>query len=346
MRTLSLPNKYVSITPSRAFLVATPTITALLITAGFISLVQGSTAVSPSDLFESIFFSPHQQGDAAKAISILRVPRVSLAILAGALLALSGYLLQIVSRNGLADPGILGLSDGATVAVICVTFLWPSIASTMSSLLSFAGALSVAVVVVGLGRRLLSGGGIILVGLALNIVLGSIVEIFLASGSATQFAQLLTWSRGTLNTVDGDDLRVVFFWFIVIIPVVFLLSRRFGPMLLGADEALATGVAIRQTNMLLILLAAATAAPVVATCGPIAFIGLMAAHIARAIVGDRPTEVLILSMLAGALILLAADTLGRTLFAPLIVSAGVMVSVAGVLAFFAVAGLKAARNRT
>lgn len=346
MMTSTVFGGHISLTPSRAFLIAAPALIALLIAAIVASLATGSTAVTPVDLLKAVLYPPGEQGDVAKAISLLRVPRVFMAVLAGALLALSGYLLQIVSRNGLADPGILGLSDGATVAVIGGAFLWPAIASTISSLLAFAGALAVAGLVIGLGRRLLSGGGIILVGLALNIVLGSVVEVILASGSATQFAQLLTWSRGTLNTVEGDGLRLVAFWFLAIVPVVLLISRRFGPMLLGADEALATGVAIRQTNMLLILLAAGAAAPVVATCGPIAFIGLMAAHMARAIVGDRPTEVLILAMLAGALILLVADTLGRSLFAPLIVSAGVMVSVAGVLAFLAIAALKFARGRT
>lgn len=335
----------ISLTPSGAFLAVLPVLVLLLAAAMAIALRTGSTSTDFGDLLRTLLFPDWAETEQTRMLLDLRGPRILVAVTGGALLAVSGYLLQTVSRNGLADPGILGLSDGATVAVIVSAFFWPALSAGLSGLVALAGAVVVAGLVVGLGRRLLAGGGIILVGLALNIVLGSAVEIILASGTAGQFAQYLIWSRGTLNTVDGTDARLVASWFIGVVPLVLLTSRRLGPLLLGADEAEAVGVRVGATNAVLIVLAAAAAAPVVATCGPIAFVGLMAAHVARGIVGDRPTEVLFLAMPAGAIILLAADTAGRSLFAPVIVSAGVLVSVTGVLAFIAVAAMRGLCNR-
>ncbi|ARO14615.1 ferrichrome transport system permease protein FhuG [Ketogulonicigenium robustum] len=334
----------ISLPFSRRFLVALPLLVAALLVSMFAALNMGAMQTQLGDVWAALTTPADQWSDEARSVALFRLPRILAAVLAGAMLAVSGYLLQVVSRNGLADPGILGLSDGATVAVMVTSFLMPAVAVGALGGVALVGALGVALLVLGLGRRMLQSGGIILVGLSVNIVLGAVVEVILVSGSAMQFSRLLVWSRGTLASVDAGDLRFMAIWCAAMIPCVLLVSRWLAPLLLGPQTAESLGLRVGPAYALFVVLAAAAAAPVVATCGPVAFVGLMSSYIARGLVGDRPGEVLVTAMLAGGLILLWADTLGRTLFSPIIVSAGIMVSVVGVLSFILAARLGQRRS--
>lgn len=331
--------RHISLPISHRFLVVASLLLLALLASMFAALNMGSMQTSLADALAALFLPTDALGDSARTVALFRMPRIAVAVLAGAMLAASGYLLQVVSRNGLADPGILGLSSGATVIVMAVSFVYPAMPAGHLGFLALLGSLGTALLVLGLGRHLLAGGGIILVGLAINIVLGALIEVILVSGSAMQFSRLITWSRGTLSTVDGADLHLVLQWFVVLVPALLVSSRMLAPLLLGEAAAQALGVRTVAIYAFYVLLAAAFAAPVVASCGPVAFVGLMSSYIARRMVGDRPTELVITAMLAGGLILLWADTLGRTLFAPIIISAGVMVSVVGVLTFILAARL-------
>lgn len=325
--------RHISIPVSLRFLVVAPLLLLATLGSMYFALNLGTMQTSMADALAAIFLPRDQLSESANTVALFRLPRIVVAVLAGAMMAASGYLLQVVSRNGLADPGILGLSDGATVAVMLTGFAFATVPVSALSLVSLGGALATAVVVLGLGHRMLNSGGIILIGISVNILLGSVIEIILVSSSAMQFSQLLTWSRGTLAAVDGTDMQLVAGWAAGLIPLALLSSRMLQPMLVGDEAARALGVRARLVFVFYVLLAAAFAAPVIAACGPIAFVGLMSSYIARGLIGERPTEVLITGMLSGGLILLWADTLGRTLFSPIIVSAGVMISVVGVLVF-------------
>lgn len=329
----------ISMPVSLRFLIVVPILLALIVVSFYAALNVGTMQTSPEDAFWALVLPVDQLSDTARTVAQFRLPRIAVALLAGAMMAASGYLLQVVSRNGLADPGILGLSDGAAVVVLGASFLFAPVPADLLSGFALAGSLATALLVLGLGRHLMSGGGIILVGVSISIVLGSVIEVILVSGSAMQFAQLMNWSRGTLAAVDVVDLRLVSTWFVVLVPMLLLSSRALLPMLMGDDAAQALGVRSRTVFVFYVLLAAAFAAPVVATCGPIAFVGLMSSYVAKRLIGDRPTEVLVVGMLSGALILLWADTAGRTLFSPISVSAGIMVSVVGVLVFILAARL-------
>ncbi|WP_138465683.1 iron ABC transporter permease [Poseidonocella sp. HB161398] len=327
-RVLSLP-------VGRRFLIVAPLLLLALLASCWLALAAGYSGTRAADIWQAVTLPREAMEDPARMIAGFRMPRIVAAVLAGSMMAASGYLLQVVSRNGLADPGLLGLSDGASVAVLLGGALAGSavIAPPVLAALALAGSLGAALLVVGLGRRMLTGGGIILVGLATSIFLGSIVEIILVTGSAMNFSALMQWSRGTLAAVDAADARLLGLWWLLLVPLALGLGRSMSPLLLGDAEARALGVPTRASVAAYIILAAAFAAPVVATCGPVAFIGLMASYVARSLVGDRPTEVLLAAMLSGGLILLWADTAGRTLFGPVQVSAGIMISVVGVLVF-------------
>ncbi|MFT4170916.1 MAG: iron ABC transporter permease [Rhodocyclaceae bacterium] len=337
----------VSLPFSRRFIIVAPALLAGLLWSSVTALGMGGAAVDMADVLSAMVLSTDELGRQASVLTQFRLPRVGVAVLAGAMIAASGYLLQVVSRNGLADPGILGLSDGATVAVLAAGLLLGVMPASVLSVIALAGALATALVVLGLGHRFMDGGGSILIGLSISIVLGAVVEMIVLAGTPSSFAQLMIWSRGTLAAADGSDLSLLAQWFCVLLPLLLFSSRALRPMTLGSETAMALGVRARAMAIFYVLVATALAAPVVAVCGPIAFIGLMSSYVARALVGGRPTEILLVAMLAGAAILLWADTLGRWMFSPVSISAGLMVSVVGAPVFILSArlGKRAARSQ-
>lgn len=286
-----------------------------------------------------------READATTALAAqLRLPRIGVALLAGAMLAASGMLLQVVSRNGLADPGLLGLSQGAVLAILAAQ-LWGGIAGGTLVWAGLAGALGTALAVLGLSRVIGGGSGLILVGVALNAVLGGVSELIATSGGIERFARVALWSHGSLAAADSGDLRMLAGWAGICLPLLLCFGPALGPLGLGDEAARSLGIATGRTVPGLVVLAAALAAPVVAACGPVAFLGLMSAWIARRLVGDGAQEVLWTAMLLGAGLLLAADTAGRVLFQPLSVAAGLLTAIGGVLIFLVAVGFDRRRLR-
>lgn len=316
---------------------------ALLASAAFMALQLGSTMVPTAAFIR--WLTPLLSGDGeTAAIMLLRWPRVVVAMLGGAMIATSGYILQVVSRNGLADPGLLGISQGTMAAVVLGAALF-GIPQEWLAVTGLLGGLAAAAIVLTLAQRLSASNGLVLIGLAVGIVLGALIEIVMIQGGIMQFARWLAWSHGSLTAASAANAGILALWAAVLLPVSLLAGRQMAPLLLGHEQAAGIGASPRALAPLLTLLAAALVAPVVAIVGPISFLGLIAAHVARRLVGERPGEVLPVAMLCGALILLLADTAGRTLFLPVIVPAGILVSLAGVLTFLVAARLSRRRNQ-
>jgi iron complex transport system permease protein len=314
----------------------------LLFAAALWALNLGSTPVRTVDLLH--WLAPFIDADGETgSIMLLRWPRVVVAILAGAMVAASGHLLQIVSRNGLADPGLLGISQGTMASVVLGATLF-GLSPQWLAPAGFVGGMATAILVLSLAYRLTSTSGLILVGLAVSIVLGAVIEIIMVEGGILQFARWLSWSHGSLTAVSAENAVLVSLWGLPLIALTLLAARLATPLLLGHEQAAAIGTAPRRLALLLTLLSAALVAPVVAVIGQVAFLGLIAAHVSRMLVGERPQAALPVSMTSGALILLAADTAGRTLFLPLVVPAGILVSITGVAAFLVVARLASIRR--
>jgi iron complex transport system permease protein len=310
---------------------------ALLAISIFSALQLGSSTLSTADLLH--WMLPFvTSDDETAAIMLLRWPRVAMAILGGAMIAASGYILQVVSRNGLADPGLLGISQGTMAAIVFGAAVF-AIPPQWLAFAGLGGGMVTAVGVLMLARLLASPTGLILVGLAVGIVLSAMIEIVMVQGGILQFARWLAWSHGSLTVASAGSVKMVALWAVILLPLTLLMSRQMMPLLLGAEQAAGIGASPKYLLPLFTLLAAALVAPIVAAVGPISFLGLIGGHIARRLVGERPTAVLPVAMLSGALLLLAADTAGRTLFLPVIVPAGILVSVAGVVTFLIAARL-------
>lgn len=314
----------------------------LLIAMALVALDLGSTPLPTTELFRWLLPFVDADSETGETM-LLRWPRIVVAMLGGAMIAASGHLLQIVSRNGLADPGLLGISQG-TMAAVVLSAAFLGLPPQWLAIAGLLGGLATATLVLALAYRLAPTTGLILVGLAVSIMLGAVIEIVMVEGGILQFARWLSWSHGSLTVASAANARMIVAWAAILIPLTLATARHATPLLLGHEQAAAIGAAPRKLAMLLALLSAALVAPVVAVIGPIAFLGLIASHIARRLVGERPQEALPVSMACGGLILLIADTAGRTLFLPLVVPAGILVSIAGVVTFLLVARLLNARR--
>lgn len=321
---------------SRRFIIVTAALAGVMVLVTGAALCLGTTD-TPLLAILRWLLSPVTRSDAeTDALMQLRAPRVIVALLGGAMVAASGYLLQVVSGNGLADPGLIGISPGVSVSILIGSMLFGIPAEWLAAT-GLIGGLMTGALVLTLAFHLRAANGLILIGLAVSVTLGAVIEIVMVSGGITQFSRYITWSHGSLTAVSFADAGRLAQWAAALGALLVAAPRLMAPLMLGAEQASAIGAAPRWSRPLLVLLATALVAPVVSLTGPIAFVGLIAAHTARRLVADRPGEVLPVAMLIGALLLLLADIAGRTLFLPVIVPAGLIVSIVGVIGFLAFA---------
>lgn len=263
-------------------------------------------------------------------INELRLSRVMLAMLSGAGLGLSGALIQSVVRNPLASPDLLGVTAGAGLAATSVMLLFPQ--------LSFAWLIPAAILgaLLSLGLLLLlirdrSGlnpGRLVLLGIALSIWLGALTDWLLVS-HPQQINGALVWLTGSLWGRSWIHVWVLLPWLLVLLPLTLLLAMRLDLLALGDEAAESLGAAVQRTRLAALLLSVALAAVSVAVCGAISFVGLIAPHMARLIVGGHHHRLIPAAAMIGALLVLLADISARTLAAPVELPAGVLTSLIG-----------------
>lgn len=266
----------------------------------------------------------------------VRLPRVVITILSGMCLALSGSILQSITRNDLADPGIIGINSGAGVAVAVYFLYFPIDAGSFVYILpvaAFLGALVTAAFIYGFAfsrRRGLDPIRMVLVGVGFSLALSGMMMVIISSAERSKVDFIAKWLAGSIWGADWPFIWALLPWLLVLAPLTFMKAGSLN--LLGLNEETATGVGLRieRERLVLILIAVAAAASAVSVTGGIAFIGLMAPHIAKALVGPRNQLFIPLAVLLGGWLLLAADTLGRNLADPDGIPAGIMVSLIGV----------------
>ncbi|PIJ50238.1 iron ABC transporter [Erwinia sp. OLTSP20] len=266
----------------------------------------------------------------------IRLPRVLLAVLVGGALAMSGGIMQGLFRNPLADPGLLGISGGAalTVAlsvVFSLTSWFPgTLALWLPTLAAFIGSLAVTLVIFALSR---DGSGslarLLLVGVAINALCGSAVGVLSWLSSDQQLRQLSLWGMGSLGQAQWSLVLPCASLMLPVMLLVQRLTRRLNLLQLGEEEAHYLGVDVALTQRQLLVLSALLVAASVAVSGIIGFVGLVVPHLMRMCLGGDHRWMLPGSVLAGAMLLLLADTLARTLVAPAEMPVGLMTSLIG-----------------
>jgi len=264
----------------------------------------------------------------------IRLPRVLLAVMVGGALALSGCVMQGLFRNPLADPGLLGISSGAALAVaisIVLSLSLPGVLNLYQPLFAaFIGSLAVTLVIFLLSRQGLTGlSRLLLVGIAINALCGAAVGVLSWISHHQQLRQLSLWGMGSLGQAQWPTVLVCAS---VVLPCMVLVQRlatRLNLLQLGEEEAHYLGVDVPRTQRYLLVLSAFLVASAVAVSGVIGFIGLVVPHLMRFCLGGDHRWLLPSSLLSGAILLLLADTLARTVVAPAEMPVGLLTSLIG-----------------
>ena len=303
---------------------------ALLALFALLSLKCGIMDISWSEVGEIFTGADGSRGEILRE---LRLARTLLAMLSGAAFAVSGVILQKVLHNDLASPDILGISGGAGLAGITLLLIFPRWSGYLNAV-AFAGAMSAALLIyLAAWKRRLSPVRLILAGVAFG-------ALFSTAGSAVILANsdkltgVMEFTIGGFSARNMADLRAAAPFFAASFLLAALLPRRLDMLSLGRDDAVALGLDVERNRLAALAVAALAAATAVSVSGLLGFVGLMAPHLAARLLGScRGAPLMTLSPLIGALLTLGGDLLGRTLFSPRELPAGLFLSAAGALFF-------------
>jgi iron complex transport system permease protein len=258
----------------------------------------------------------------------LRLPRVLFAAVAGGALALSGAVMQALFRNPLAEPGLMGISAGASLGVV-LSLLLGFGSAWFTGIAGFAGALLATLAAYGLGRRYPGVAGLLLAGIAINATMMSLVSLVTTFISESQFRSFGFWSLGSLARASWGHVGWLIPWALLCSLLLCKQWRVLNALLLGEREAHHLGFDITRARRTLILLIALLVGPLVAATGGIAFIGLVIPHILRRWIGADHRGLLPLSWIAGAIALVLADWIARVVVMPAELPVGVITSLVG-----------------
>ena len=264
----------------------------------------------------------------------LRIPRVLAALIVGAALASSGAVLQVLLGNPLAEPGVLGISGGASLAVVLLLFFVPITPTPFITMIAaMAGALLFTLILVGFSRRQkVSMARLLLIGVALGILSGAVVTWAFYFSDDLSMRQLMYWLMGSVGGVSWEQLSLLF----VIVPVLIVLcmqGKSLDVMMLGDVAARQLGVDVRRIRWLLILMISLLVGCSVALAGVIGFVGLVVPHLLRLQFGTENRYLLPLSAICGGILLVLADTLSRVLLADADLPIGVVTTSLGAPVF-------------
>ena len=298
----------------------------LALVSGALALAVGSVRVPLAEVFATLLGNGSNE-----VVRSLRLPRALSGFACGGLLALSGALLQVLLRNPLADPYVLGVSGGASVGAL-LAMLFGFAAAGINGL-AFAGALTAMLVVFGLSRgdgswtqtRLLLTGVIVAAGC------GAVVALLLSIAPDQQLRGMLFWLMGDLSQTGQPELMLAALALLVLLALPF--ARELNLLARGADVALTLGVPVARLRFGVYLVASLATAVAVTQAGSIGFVGLIVPHLVRLAVGNDQRLLLPASVLAGGTLLVLADTLARSVIAPQQLPVGVLTALIGVPAF-------------
>ena len=260
-----------------------------------------------------------------------RLPRAVLAILLGGALAISGVLVQSVVRNPLAD--ILGINNAAGLVAVSVLMFLPNLAFYWMPIFAFlGGVLSFVIlwIVCGFNFRPIK---MAIIGVALS-ALWAAISHYLMLTNPVEINTAMLWLTGSLWGRSWSYLNVVLPWLIVLLPLPFIFCRDLDTLGLGENKASTLGVTVNKVQISVLVLAVALSTTAVAICGPIAFLGLVAPHLARRLVGGRHRTLLPAALIIGALLLQLSDILARVIDPPTELPAGILTAIIGAPYFF------------
>ncbi|MEM6836673.1 MAG: iron ABC transporter permease [Cyanobacteria bacterium P01_C01_bin.120] len=266
----------------------------------------------------------------AFVINTLRLPRALVALLVGMGLATAGTILQGLTRNPLAAPEIIGINSGASLVAVAFIVLFPSLPVAWLPVAAFLGGLAAAIAIYLLAwNQGSSPVRLILVGIGLTALTGAFTNLMITFGNIFDVSQALVWLTGSVYGRSWEHLWPLVPWLIIFLPLALVCARDLDALNLGDHLAQGLGSRVEWMRSTLLLCAVALAGASVATAGTIGFVGLMAPHLARQLVGPSHAGLIPIAALTGACIVELADLAGRLIFAPIELPCGVITAVIG-----------------
>ena len=309
----------------------------LIFTVFVISLNLGSYSISLGDVIKTLI----GQGSKSQNIVIfnLRLPRIIIALFVGSALAVSGTILQGVTKNDLADSGILGINSGAALFVVVYIYLMNgNVYEGMSNLTVFTmpivaliGALFGAFLIYSLAwKGGINSSRLLLIGIGVNIAFTSILTIFQLKFTTQEFNRVMAWTSGSIWGTSWKYVIAVLPFIVIFMGITIYKSKYIDVLNLGDEVSISLGVDVEKQRRRLIIYAVILSGVSTAVAGSISFLGLIAPHIGRKIIGPKHKRLIPVSALIGTLLLLIADTISRNLLAPIEIPVGIVVSIIGV----------------
>ena len=310
----------------------------LLVASVAVAVAIGPAGISPADVFRSVLshlgigtspLSPLRDG----IVWELRLPRVLTAAAVGAGLALSGGVMQALTRNSLADPYLLGLSSGASLGAVAVVLLGVGLLLPVAA---FAGAMAALVTTLALAR---AGGGLtpsrtVLAGVAVSSLAGAITSLVIFwTATGDSYREILGWLLGSLAGARWPAVAIAVVALVVVGTPILASSRLLDAFAFGDTSAAALGVPVAGVRWALLGATALLTGAMVSVSGSIGFVGLVLPHAVRLLVGPGHRRLLPLAALAGAIFLVWADTAARSLFDPRELPVGVVTAILGAPVF-------------
>ncbi|MCU6792244.1 MULTISPECIES: FecCD family ABC transporter permease [Paenibacillus] len=305
----------------------------LIVIAFLVSMNMGFIRLSPMDVIRTLFgWGTNKQN---LILFDFRLPRIVISVLIGAGLAVSGCVMQGISRNALADPGILGINAGAGLMVMLFISFYPTTAAApvfLLPVLALVGAGLTAALIYSLAYKRhkgLSPTRLLLTGIAVAAGISAAMIVLMLRLSPDKYQFVATWMAGSIWGTNWKFVLSLLPWIVVLLPYVFYKASVMNVLNLGEQMAVGLGASVSREQLKLLSAAVGLAASCVAVSGGIGFVGLIGPHLARRLVGPKHQLLLPTSALVGSLLVITADTLGRQILQPSEIPTGIVVAIIG-----------------
>lgn len=304
-----------------------------MLTMVVVGLSVGYSSLGITQLFPTLFGNG-EMSDEFILFSI-RMPRIIILVLAGMALAVAGTLLQTLTKNDLADPGIIGINAGAGVGITVMYLFAKGELGGFSYALPIVGFLSA--MITAFFIYIFSyekGKGIqpfklVLVGVGFAAAMSGVMIMLISSADRDDVAFIASWLAGNIWGGDWPYVWALLPWLIILIPFVIFKANNLNILGLSEQTAIGLGASLQKERMILLIIAVALAAAAVSVTGGIGFVGLMAPHIAKSLVGPRHQRMLPIAIFIGPILLLVADAIGRSLLSDVSIPVGIIVAIIG-----------------
>ncbi|WP_368540900.1 FecCD family ABC transporter permease [Enterobacter soli] len=293
-----------------------------------VGLSHGSLPIPASAVGRALFAPESLPADLRYIVLDIRLPRLLMALLCGAMLGMAGAAMQSITRNGLADPGLIGVKEGCSAAVLLLIFQFPALSLFWRPAVGMAGGLLTALAVVALARDI-SRPRFILTGIGVSWAFAAAMGVFMTTADVRDVQTAMLWLAGSLHAANWTLVGVAAAWAVPACALLLFTARAADVALLGNQTAAGLGVRASRLALLRVLAPVVLTAACVSCVGSIGFVGLIAPHIARALLRGGQTALLSGSAALGGLLVLVADNVGRLAFLPLQLPAGIVISLIG-----------------